>query len=108
MESDATQIDLTDGISYLDAPLSHLARVASEGNRKVSLVLLGQEPEFLAQGLIDFHALGYIWAGEEIGGGEYSWTLTAPKNGRVKRCRIRILLDKLLGRNNLDQTSMII
>ena len=107
-ESDAIQIDLADGISHLDAPLSHLARVASEGNRKVSLVLLGQEPEFLAQGLIDFHALGYIWAGEEIGGGEYSWTLTAPKNRKAKRCRIRMILDNLLGRKRLDQTSMTI
>ena len=100
-ESDAIQIDLVDRISRLDAPLSHLARVALERGREVSLVLLAQEPEFLAQGFVDFHALGYIWAGEEIGGGEYFWTFTAPKKNKTKRCRIRIL-DKLLKRKNLD------
>lgn len=97
-ESDAIQIGLTDGVSYLDAPLSHLARAALERNRNVSLVLLGREPEFLAQGLVDFHALGYIWAGEEIGEGEYFWTLTSPKKSKTKRCRI---LDKLLRRKDL-------
>lgn len=100
-ESDATQIDLVDGISYLDEPLSHLARAASEGNLKVSLVLVGQDPEFLAQGLIDFHKLGYIWAGEEIGGGDHSWTLSAPKKRKGKRFWT-FILNTLLGRGNLD------
>ena len=85
-ESDAVQISLADGISQLDGSLSHLARNATRINRRVSLVLLGQEPEFLAQGLFDFQELGYIWAGEEVGGGEYSWTFTTPKKGKTRRC----------------------
>jgi hypothetical protein len=101
--SDVVQIGLTDGISCLDAPLCHLARAALERNHTISLVLMGQEPEFLAQGLIDFPALGYIWAGDEIGEGEYLWTFTAPKKRKMKRYRIRVL-DLLLGRKDLSYT----
>lgn len=98
-ESDATLVALTDGVGHLDEPLSRLVRVASGGNRGVSLVLLGQEPEFLAQGLINFHASGYIWAGEEIVQGQYSWTLTTPKKS-WKRYWV-FVLKKMLGRGGI-------
>lgn len=99
-ESDAIQISLADGISQLDTPLSHLAQNAAVINRRVSLVILGQEPEFLAQGLFDFQELGYIWAGEYVGGDEYSWSVATPRKERVKRCRIGVL-DKLFRRKAL-------
>ena len=90
-ERDAVQANLVDRISCLDAPLSHLACVSSKENHKVSLVLLGQDPEFLAQGLVGFHEVGYIWAGEEISENEYFWTFASPKNAETKRYRICIL-----------------
>ena len=96
-ERDAFQADLVDRISDLDAPLSYLGRVASKRNQKVSLVLLGREPEFLAQGLVDFQEVGCIWAGDEVGENSYSWTFASPKNSRTKRYRICIL-DRLLRR----------
>ena len=98
-ESDIVLAGLVDRISCLDAPLSHLARVASEDDRKFSFVLLGQDPEFLVQGLIDFDEVGYIWAGEEMGENNYFWTFTSPKNGRTKKPRI-CLLDKLFRRDS--------
>ena len=97
MERDAVHIDLADRISDLDAPLSHLGRVASTRNQNVSLVLLGREPEFLAQGLYDFQEVGCIWAGDEVGENRYSWTFTSPKTSKTKRYRVCIL-DRLLGR----------
>ena len=93
-ESDATQLTLADGISQLDGPLSRLAQNATKTDHQVSLVLLGQDPEFLAQGLLDFQELGCVWAGEDVGGGEYLWTFAAPKNGKARRYRTGIL-DKL-------------
>jgi len=92
--NDAAQIALADCISQLDGPLSRLAQNAVGIDPRVSLVLLGQDPEFLAQGLFDFQESGYVWAGEDVGGGEYSWTLAAPRNNKARRCRISIL-DKL-------------
>ena len=100
-ESDTIQVDLADRLSCLDTPLSNLARVSSKENRAFSLVLLAQDPEFLAQGLADFHEVGYIWAGEETGEGGYFWTFTSPKNNRTKRFRISVL-DKLFRRKDLD------
>jgi hypothetical protein len=90
-ERDIVQIDLADRISSLDVPISRLGRVASAKGHKVSVVLLGQDPEFLAQGLVDFHKVGYIWAGEEVGGNEYFWTFTSPENGRAKKHLFNIL-----------------
>ena len=78
-----------DRIGDLDEPLSILGRVASARNQKISLVLLGQEPEFLAQGLVDFQEVGYVWAGDEVGGNSYSWTFTSPRN-KMKKCGISI------------------
>ena len=85
---DHVQVDLVDRLSQLDWPLSQLARAASEKRREVSLTLLGQDPEFLAQGFMDFQSLGCVWAGEEVGKGKYLWTFTAPKN--VTRRRVNI------------------
>ena len=100
-ERDAVQVDLVDKLSCLDAPLSNLARVSLKENHNFSLVLLGQDPEFLAQGLAEFHEVGYIWAGEETGEDGYFWTFTSPKNSRTKKCGISIL-DRLFRRKNLD------
>lgn len=97
-ESDVVQVDLTDRIGILDVSLSRLGRVASARGHKVSLVLLGQEPEFLAQGLADFHEVGWIWAGEDIGDNNYFWTFTSPES-KMKRRRICIL-DRLFGRKD--------
>lgn len=99
-EHDVVQIDLTDRISSLDIPLSRIGRLVAVRNKKVSLVLLGQEPEFLAQGLTCFDKVGHIWAGEDMGDGNYFWSFTSPNGGGVmKRNRIRIL-DWLFKRND--------
>lgn len=95
----AIQTALVDNISDLDAPLSNLGRIASPMNRKVSLVLLGQEPEFLAQGLVDFQKVGHVWAGEEVDEKNYFWTFTSPKSCKTKRYRI-CNLGRLLRRKN--------
>ena len=89
-ERDIVQTDLTDRISSLDTPLSRLGRLVAARNKKVSVVLLGQEPEFLAQGLIDFHEVGHIWAGEDMDEGRYLWSFTSPKRGATKRNPIRM------------------
>jgi len=90
-ERDVFQVELVDRLSCLDTPLSSLARLSLKENRKFSLVLLGRDPEFLAQGLTEFHEVGYIWAGEDTGEDGYFWTFTSPKNSRVKRSPISIL-----------------
>ena len=84
------QTDLADRISNLDIHLSHLGCLALARNHRVSVVLLGQDPEFLAQGLVKFHTVGYIWAGEDFGEG-YLWTFTSPKSSKMKRHCICIL-----------------
>ena len=89
-ERDTVQADLVDKIGGLDGPLSRLGRVALARNQKVSLVLLGWEPEFLAQGLVDFQTVGYVWAGDEVGENSYSWTFTSPKDSRTNRYCISI------------------
>ena len=53
-ESDAVQTSLVDGISQLDRPLYRLAQGATGTNHRVSLMLLGQEPEFLSPGALRF------------------------------------------------------
>ena len=98
-DPDHIQVDLTDRLSHLDEPLSQIARAVRGENREVSLVLLGQDPEFLAQAFVDFQSLGPVWAGEEVREGEYIWTVSAPKN--VKRCPVKIL-DRLFRRKTLD------
>lgn len=99
-DPDHIQVELVDRLSRLDEPLSQIARVALEKNRKISLMLLGEDPEFLAQGFVDFQSLGHVWAGEEVSRGEYSWTLATPKN--VKRCRVINTLGKLFRRKTSD------
>lgn len=88
-DPDSDQVKLIDRLSQLDGPLSQTARVALEEKRKVSLIILAQDPEFLAQGFMDFRSFGCVWAGEEIGGGEYLWSLTTPK--KVRRSRVTAL-----------------
>jgi hypothetical protein len=96
--TDLGQIDLVDGLNLLDAPLTRIARAASEKKREVSLILLGQDPEFLSLGFMDFQLLGSVLAGEKIGEDDYFWSFSAPKS---KGRRINIL-DRLLRRKNLD------
>jgi len=98
-EPDGVQVELVDRLAQLDGPLSQIARAASEKNRDVSLMLLAQDPEFLAQGFTHFGSLGHVWAGEEVGDGEYHWTVAVPKN--VRRRHIRILT-KLFRQKTLD------
>lgn len=99
-DPDFVQVELADRLSQLDLPLSQIAQVALEKDRKVSLVILGQDPEFLSLGFTGFQSIGCVWAGEEVDTGNYFWTLAAPKN--TKRCCIGTLLNKLLRRKNLD------
>lgn len=98
-DPDSVQVELVDKLSQLDGPLSQITRINLEKNREVSLVLLAQDPEFLAQGFIHFQSLGRVWAGEEVCEGEYLWTLAVPK--KVRRCRVSIL-NKLFRRKPLD------
>lgn len=98
-EPDHIQVALVDRLSQLDEPMSRIARLALGKKREVSLTLLGQDPEFLAQGFVDFQSLGCVLAGEEIDEGEYIWTFSAPKN--VKRRRICIL-NRIFKRKALD------
>lgn len=94
-EPDCVRVDLVDRLSRIDGPLSLIARIALEGKREVSLVLLGRDPEFLAQGFTNFQSFGRVWAGEEVGKGDYFWMLSTPKDAKRRRVTI---LDKLFRR----------
>lgn len=67
-----------EGIRMFDLPLCRLAaRQALEKNhRRASIMILADNPEPLALGLVRFHRIGNIWAGEKVRGGYYRWSFS--------------------------------
>jgi len=68
-----------EGIRMFDLPLSRLAvrRALRNTHKRVFIMILADDPEPLALGLVRFHRVGNIWAGEKIEGGvSYSWSFS--------------------------------
>lgn len=61
-----------------DLPLCRLAvrNPPQNTRRRVFVMILADNPEPLALGLIQFHRVGNIWAGEIAKGGIYRWSFS--------------------------------
>ena len=68
-------IEQMEGIRMFDLPLYRLGVRSLQNTRKrLYFIILAHDPESLALGLVQFHRVGNIWAGEKVGGDEYRWT----------------------------------
>ena len=71
----SVQEEQMEGIRMLDFPLCRLAaRTLRTTRKRVHFVILAQDPKPLALGLVRFHRVGDIWAGEKVSGGGYRWS----------------------------------
>ena len=70
----SVQDEQVEGIRMLDFPLCRLAvRILQATHKRVHFVILAHDPKPLALGLVRFHRVGDIWAGEKVNGGGYRW-----------------------------------
>ena len=68
-----------EGIGMFDLPLCRLVQARRElqiGLKRTFVMILADNPQPLALGLVRFHQVGNIWAGEKVKGGDYRWSFS--------------------------------
>jgi len=66
--------ELMEGIRMFDPPLCRLATRKTTPKRAF-VIVFADDPVPLTQGLVQFHQVGDIWAGQNVGRGRYNWFL---------------------------------
>ena len=78
---DAPSENQLDKIGILDRPLSKLARrVYMETGKRLTLILIANNPPYLVERLPDFREVGNTWKGERVIGGhpnDHLWSFLA-------------------------------